>query len=776
MRHTIVPLLLLLSFSPGTTAAQSIPETRILFEADSSSSTPTTRVGLLPPISRIFSALPETADWSARRATKQFAVQAEVGDTLSFYTPLPLVDAWDRLNFTLAYLDNTVRIWLESTYWENGVTTADIAALAEALTTSTPESSVNPNAGILTNNLELFGPSPNIDGDNILDILLLDLKDDYSPGIRGYIPGVFAPADYDPDAPDGSGNGQDVLYIDILPQLLDEAGSLEQVIATTAGIHQSLAQFFADPDEEAFLVSGLRELAKTANGYAPIGTEYLGRPVEHNIELLSWDGFIGDTQRSSLFLHYLVQRLDLTSVAALSRNPTNGLDSIMPIVTDNGDNLAELTLDFHTANYINSQSMNPDWGYADPNFGSTMATATSTLDASFGTSIVPTTNTLAPGAVQYLQWQNVHDLNIELDATNALQRERLRARVVLDATNGTRSVQDLTIGEAPNAIVGAYDSVTVILVNADLANGPTTFSISATWEGTAYPTTNFIFDSGLLYTTGPHFYTIPPDWKQAVRFEQPDGSVIAKVYVDPFFVNELADENGVVHGHPSDPRDFVIDFYAESDGLPGELVFSFSAADPAAYQRQTSNTLQFIEYDVSGYPELREDHGVLYVGIRNEGIDENELVLGLSTYPVENTSYMYGDFGAGLTWMALWDLTSGGVSLGNRSIPIRAQFRSLTSVGIELATAQVSDRLRAQVYPNPAATEIAIELETVDAETYHIQLLDILGRVVRTVRLGHLPAGRHKTMVDVSALAGGPYVVAVRGDQTRSTTSVIIVR
>ena len=74
------------------------------------------------------------------------------------------------------------------------------------------------------------------------------------------------------------------------------------------------------------------------------------------------------------------------------------------------------------------------------------------------------------------------------------------------------------------------------------------------------------------------------------------------------------------------------------------------------------------------------------------------------------------------------------------------------------------------VYPNPAADQLTVDLGTVRGTT-SVDLLDITGRVVMSVANAQ-QAG--KLQINIGALAGGEYMVRVNHDGGTSMHRVVI--
>lgn len=78
------------------------------------------------------------------------------------------------------------------------------------------------------------------------------------------------------------------------------------------------------------------------------------------------------------------------------------------------------------------------------------------------------------------------------------------------------------------------------------------------------------------------------------------------------------------------------------------------------------------------------------------------------------------------------------------------------------------------IYPNPIHSHATLKYTLANAENLSIQLLDLQGRVVRTLRAPALqPSGDYEQAIDLSGLPGGAYVVVLASDKGRLGVRVV---
>ncbi len=765
---------------PLTVQAQELDIRRML------SPDPAEAVSAAPRMPGIYESLPVDANLRYRNLSPTSvtgvtpaSLTRALGQRIGFNTHTLFFSGWTVRDFLAVDTSATFNLWVETAELNNfNVTTVDIDSLAMYLSSTTPDESIDPTKGILENTVTTFGDLPNSDGDGILDILWYDIRDDY-PSTPNFIDHMVLPEDLDPQAPDSVGNHRDVIYIDTNPLLVDFDTGASNVARVASVSVQELIHLGKDLDESRFLVSGLSNYAPIVNGFTGPGHEYLLFPGEHNISMFSWSGLLGDVQRATQLVTYIVDQLGIGALAELTADTTNEIASVSNLLTSDGRTADEFILDFHTANLVNDTSVDERWGYSSPDRGPSQVAPTLRVDGSFGSSATTQPEGLAPGGVLYFQIDNVEDVTLEMAATNGGQQGLLAGRFYGVNVNGTTTVTEMDVtGTA--TLVGRYDEVFFIATSAASVNDTVSVVMDASWTGTAYPTTNVIYDPGATALTGPNFFELGPDFKQATFFEHPADQFPVRLDVAPFFKNQFVNSStGEPNGSPSDPRDFTVCIATPAfDGNPGECVVEETYADPRPFSMVSASnpSIQFFSIDLLDYAEQLEGIQDMFVVFSEAGVDDNILVMGLSEYSVENVSYVYGPIGP-TDWYRLWDITAGGGSLSNRVIPIRAQFQNRpVIVGVDHPDIDVSTARLSPNFPNPFSSQTTIEFHLSHTSSVRLEIFDLLGRRVRSLADGLYPQGAHTVTVDAGELASGLYLYRLDAGGTLYTRSMVLNR
>ncbi len=721
-----------------------------------------------------------------RHAARSDAMPPEIGDQQDFNTARFLNLGWEPLTFTLVARGAQFHLWVSTRELDAGlVRDADVNALVEALTESTPPTSFNPDAGILDNNHALFGTEPDFDGDGIVDILWFDIFDDFpaNPPLVGYI----APQDYDPNPTPGIGNQADVIYVDVDPLLVDPGFGAADVQETVASLHQNLILFHEDPDEGPFVTLGLFGWAGIVNGYDGPGHEYLTDVVEHNIAFFSWENVLEDVERAALFANYLADQLGIEATGTLTRAPENEAEGYAAVLAAHGEarTLPAFLFDFHTANYLNDPAVDPRWGYTTPVRQSVQAVPSRRVDVSLSPTLETprTAISIRPGSVQYLAWDFVEGFSVTIDTSLPEQRDRLMVRVLGKGGEGNTVVDTVTPGEAIHAVPGTFDQVTVIVVNGetDPAAQPLSFTYAASWTGSSLPVQNTAYDQGVW---SGDVVGLENDWQQATRFVVPEGARIGQVLVAPYFLNQFFDGAGNPLADPNAPRDFVLNVWAaDAGGLPGAPLFSREVVDPRPYAFAFANgfDLEFLTLDLDGETALSSLPPTIFVGLSNRGTDINPLTAVFVNYDVENVSYLFGPVNGVAQWRAVWDLTAGSnppLPLTNKAIPIRVQYRfdDAGATAVDDGPALPDAAALHANFPNPFSGTTEIRYDLSRATPVRLRVFDLLGRLVATPVDALQPAGTYTLTLDAGAWAAGVYFFTLETPILRRTRTMTVVR
>jgi len=702
----------------------------------------------------------------ARKSARKY----EIGQAKSFNVLINLQDPspqWVAKTFELQSSNAVANVWVETSQL-SVVSASSISLLDQALLSSTPEGSWNAAQGIIANDNEVFGNPPNFDGDGVVDILVYDVTEGSSAQSGVFILGFFTPTDIDINAQAGQGNQADILYLDTDP-LITDPGRFGRdstfVLITAAHEYQHLIHANYDLTESTFVNEAQSEWAEYMNGYEGRRITYLDDLNEHNTSFFEYrDSGLIDRQRGVFFHQYMSEQVGTLTVGSITRDP--GDDQIGYNDVLGAETVMDLVADFHTANFLNDPGVGAKYGYQNPYLTDVHAPADMVFD---GRTIGETPEaqfTLNNGGVQYLSWTDVQDFNLNLDAVADVslldqKRAQLRPRVILEHTDGTTEVQNIVPGTATNSFPGTYDRITAVVPHVQIGKfvTPVVFKYSATWmQEQTFTIEQISYDTGS--SLNGKFVPLGSGVTEATRFTVPENGMLSKVMISPYYQSQF---DGTTPG----AKDFEFGVWTDDGtGQPGDRLFTFDFTDtesPKTFSCFTGGTCEanFITVDLQDHAaELSNLPDTIYVGITDTGSDANDLIIGVSPYSVENTSFL--QFSSG-NWSRLWDIRlqdAGGTvvdSLFNTTLLIRAEF-SIPSI---TATEDVSPLpLQAsldQNYPNPFGPSTWIPYALARAEAVRLTVYDILGRRVATLVDGIRQAGRHEVGFEANGRASGLY-------------------
>jgi len=698
--------------------------------------------------------------------------------------------------FTLMAEESKFNLWVETTQLStNGgrITSSDINALVNAVGNQTPSGSIDPNKGIVAIDEEVFGPPSDVDGSGKMDVLLHDIQDDYDPanGVFSAVGGFFYPKDL--VAP----NRQDIIHLDTVPGMYSQNGTPK----AQTDLHQTLAHEYEHlimaankGSEETFISEGQAEWAEVVTGYTPRQISYFNTAAERSLSFFTWRSNGGpdseDYQRGGLWTNYLADRLGYETVGKVSLTNVQGHLTYINVLNSLGfpvSILEDFVQGFHVANLINDDSKIPNFGYTTPSRKSLRISNIPEID---GQSAVGSTktNSVQPGAVVYQQWTNVGSFTLNLDASNASLRSDLRPILIFDESNGTRSFEEFSAGGEGVFRQGNFESVRLVVPHVDLASSSAvSFNYTASWSDYSGSSSfaNLVYDTGIVHhqldgntvviigdsvPSGGNGFFAESD-KFANRFDVPAGAALSEVSVSMIYMDHFGQST-------SNVRDFKLSIWNDSAGKPGSVLVSdvFSYTGGITAPELSYQTISLAPYQ----NVLKSASGPLYVSIENAGTDDNYMYF-IVAYSNETTSpsFMFNRFGAtAQRWASFDALTSGGQpAFAGQVVPIRARIDLNAGSTAITGSSELPERIAlSQNFPNPFNPTTSIPFSLPAAAEVRLDVFDLLGRKVATLKNGFLPAGTHSVHFDASRLSSGIYMYSLQAGDSKITRTMTLMK
>lgn len=730
---------------------------------------------------------------------------SKLGDTLAFRVRDFKASKNITLKFRLERIHDLANFWVE--LGEISLKRIRNTALDSVVVYMTAKTPAFPDKGILQVDQELFGQPPNSDGDGKLDVLLYNIIDTYdgesnTSAIAGYITPQDLPGT------GGNGNNRDIIHIDTYPSMNQ---GVTELMGTAAHEYQHLIRINYDNSELTFVDEGLSEWAELYNGFSGRLIYYLStftipaldfsHTAENNIFLLDWRTLSSgndnltenDYQRAGLFTTYLAEQIGHASVGSITKDTAVGLNGYRNAITQSQSSfsLEDLVQNWHTANAINSYTLDPRFGYQNRYRRSFFRSLTydGEFDGAIATEKTFTTAKIQPGGVLYYRWNTVKDFSIQIDpiadagGSLANYRSVTRARLILKPVGGTIQVKDLTLGTTPETITGEFASVAIVLSNVNPSRGsgytPSVRFVTSWSADLATSSNELKYGENALVHQDPasgsyYFFSLGGNESNALatRFVTPANTVrLQKVAIAPYYRSQDSS-----FGLATDaPRDVKLTVWkSNGKGFPGEVLFELDVTDPRAYDVPRVG-FNFFEIDLAAHEsKLNALPDTVFVGYRETGSDQNYMLVAASYFSGENSSFFMGSSKA---WRQLNNTPlSGTVTVNNATLPIRATFLTRKIVAVEEETTLPDQITLSQNYPNPFNPETTIKYNLPKAAHVRLSVYDTLGRLVEKVVDQQQVSGTYAVQIQAQNWPSGLYFYTLESNQQRVSKRMILIK
>ncbi|MCC5932741.1 MAG: immunoglobulin domain-containing protein [Balneolales bacterium] len=408
--------------------------------------------------------------------------EASVGDTRNFRVRNLTNNTWRTVGFTLRGLSSDIRIWVENgEFAPDKVNQEVIDGLLEAMSHSTPELSIAPERGIISINTEVFGNMPNVDGSGILNILITDVIDGWTPGSnRGFVAGFFDPVDLTPG--NSNSNGTDIIYLNSTPLIYNDGQVNTQRVRSVAS-HELQHLIHANYGAlHIFQNEGQSEWAELLTGFAGRSPNYLSDPLEIDQELYSWrrnsPEVLIDYQRASLLHSYLFERFGAEATGAITRADGGRLQAYETLAAAQDLTFEEILVDFHIANFINRAiGGNTRFAYTDIRRRSNRVTFP-TFQYFSGQTEAGRSSDLLYGGAEYSEFIGVENMNLSFGGADGV-----RFAVITFPEDVNQDPEVLFLNPGAYELPGPFERVILTAVAAE----PPVISVPASFEPDAGP-------------------------------------------------------------------------------------------------------------------------------------------------------------------------------------------------------------------------------------------------------------------------------------------------
>ncbi|MDG5766885.1 T9SS type A sorting domain-containing protein [Balneolales bacterium ANBcel1] len=711
---------------------------------------------------------------------------------------------FDDVEFELHAVGEWVQIWVETEEFGPGkIDDEVVSAMLEALEVSTPSRSVNPDQGIIQNNIDIFAMGdpanvPNPSGSGMIKFLITDIQDDWTPDSNGgYVAGFFNPGDFTPRSANPNSNEAAVLYIDSRPGIygFDDDGTVDprRPLGTVAHEFQHLLQAYRDSRPLiTFMDEGQSELAEILNGFNARNMQFLNMPDElsGNVESGLAPGFLRwrtgepevlfDYQRAQLFHSYLYERVGL-KIGALTQQPGSRQPWVLyqTILNELNEGLefTEVLSEFYVTNWLNPER-HAEYSYSLPQMGSVRVNEPG---REFGLEDRPWVRgqrvSLQYGSANYIHWPNVDDIWIEVDSPAEIFHY-----VISKSSDGSIRVDRLQ--DSYISLSGGFRSVALVSINTlrvpNMEYGTRQFTYTADWTPDSYRMVT-------ISNSGPsRFFVEVPDY------------VNVAASPDPVALNTITKRIDSEAESILQSVEFPLLSSTEIEAVSGTGTLRVSVADsrqmPGIGSYVPDNELGYVDVDfselgaglnhvdLSGLDITLQEGERYHISLEVRGDDEESAMYFLvdegsenennpDYYPVR-TLLKGVDHGGNVLWLSLRD---------NNNLVMNTRVLQEFDLPDEYPEIVESDRFEIlSNYPNPFNTATRIEFNIPEhAEglvPVRVDVFDITGRYVTTLTNRPRPAGKYTLTFNADNYASGVYIVRMLTHETIDSHKIMLVK
>lgn len=683
------------------------------------------------------------------------------GTTIGFYTTPA----------TCRAIGNNCYIFVEDSLWNSGrVNQTAVNSVLEAF--DTKNALPNSTKGIYQTNVEYFGNPPNVDNDPRIIILILNIRDGYTPG-GAYTAGYFY--SYNQGNASNS-NKAEVFYLDANPLDLRTSGGINNGMSITAHEFQHMIHYnYTPPSSQTFFNEAFSEIASYLNGYSLRSTSRYAN--ETNQYLLRWrtdDNVLNDYARAARYALYLSEQLTPTVFKRYLQNGLRDFDGItnasLSLDPEGNRNFELLLEDWFIANYLNDRIYNPRYGYVLSNLPKASSITYTNPNVN------PTSDGVYKYGAKYITYKGGRNLSISFN-NNGNTALKVKA---IKIGNNVKQVEDVPFnttvtftdfGTTFNEITFAvYYNSTYHPNDFNPTTNTFTFSYSSTGTAVAQ-----IFEIAYDTTEPTGYLGLTPGDSVAVYFEAMSGMKLDSIKV-------------ALRGTtPIQGR--ILEFVGLSNRFGGRLMASITASSTLA------SPPPVLQQPVGDYPYEQPYKNWVKVDLRSQNLTADksftvQFPIGaaypstnrvMSTYYQSAASYFsfsYQSTNSPPRWIYYSVSGKDGFIF---LFLIRAYVSSIGSEVSEPIEIIPSAYALEQNYPNPFNPETVISFSLPKPGNVKIKIYDMLGNEIRTLIDEERFAGKHNIYWNSTdnfgkRVASGVYFYTISADNFTQTKKMVLMK
>ncbi len=597
---------------------------------------------------------------------KQEVVHFDIGDEKEFFVRNILTgNTWATTNAVLIFEHSQVNIWIQKSAHDTLNATQGFQTVLngfqELLFNSTSTNSIDTEKGVLQILNEYVGDFPNVDGDEVLDVLLLDIQDNFEE-TGSFVAGFFDPVNLFEFV---FSNEMDLIYLDLYPTIFfNDSINVERAVSTFAHESQHLihAGYEGEEPELVFINEGFSEAVEIICGFKPRSEEgYQKFPLRG---LLSWnfENPLPDYSRASLWTHYLVEQLGTQYLKELVQNPEIGYNVYKDVVESNSPfSFNEFFHNWGVALTINDYTIRSEFGYGHQD-----------RKAQILSSVIESTQ--LPNAFKTQFESLVHiPLNFPLTKELTIHIDESSPNTLISSFEQYPGTSEINIRNSNAPFITSFADrfnhgsiqalVSYVEEPASTENSTFSFLAEGEYSGRLVNTGYGDGSPDQFYRNASYLTLNSHDQKIGVVFPPAKTSYwLKELVIRTVFKSEL--EGSGIDGN--EPRDFEIDIFTFKNGRPDSKIIPTLAIDS---EREAGKLIAEAFSLLSFYDDLSAVTDSLIIILSNDEDDNNFVAIGMDEGS-QNASF-FNDNTNSNAWVSLADMSIGGNSLSNWNPIIR---------------------------------------------------------------------------------------------------------
>ena len=660
---------------------------------------------------------------------------------------------------TCRAIGNNCYIFVEDSIWTS--CKVDQIAVNRVLESfDTKNALPNSTKGIYQTNVESFGNPPNVDNDSRIIILILNIRDGWTPG-NAYTAGYF----YSYNQGTGSNsNRAEVFYLDSNPLNLKSDTGINTGMSITAHEFQHMIHFNY-LSSTTFYNEAFSEIASYLNGYSiRTSNRYIN---DTNQYLLIWrDGndVLKDYERAARFALYLSEQFSpqiFRQYLQTKIKDASGITLAAQVMDPAGNrNFESILEDWFIANYLNDRNYNTRYGYQLSGLPKAVGIAYNNPN------VQNTSRSVSKYGVQYISYKAGKNLSVNFN----------------NLGNSSIKVKAIKIGNGVKEVVNVPTNTDVGFSDFGTTYSEITFAVYITDQNLFIPSAesqfNFIYSST---GTAENFVTElkydEADTKAAlgafgltindtiaVLFNGMSGTKLQKIKVGLRNTNQITGRIYRTTGVTASPL---------GQPISQEFTLTGNSAPTSPFPVPWPN---MVELDLSSQNiDAGQNFAVVFF---YKGTSGNNIVV-VAHSPVEyyySLTYLNNPSSGSPGW---YYLRSSDTEVGLYVIRAFIGTGPVSDIDeIEILPARYE---LAQNYPNPFNPETVISFNMPKSGSVQIKIYDVLGKEIRTLINEEKNAGKHNIYWNATddygrRVSSGVYFYSISADNFSQTKKMVLMK